>query len=98
MDMEFGNSTKASQEDINLADAPRVILDPIHEEITASIPMTTGSEALQEFTFETESTTEQAAALPNPTESYPHHRTALVAAVGAVLIFSAGLLTLYILR
>jgi hypothetical protein len=94
--MEFEHDTPATAKDIALADAPKVTLQPYHDVQVDSVVADRSHRNEGSFEFETEST--DAAALSAQTSNLSHHHTALVAAIGTVVVFGAILLVLFMAR
>lgn len=97
--MEFEKNKPATADDITLADAPRVTLEPTHGDLSPGIgnsPNAAGRPDNRNFEFETESTAE--AALSTPSSRHPHRKTALLFTLLTVILFAAALAVLYLLR
>lgn len=97
--MEFEKNKPVTAEDIALADAPKVTLQPTHAEVKAE-PVNSNYTHENEatFAFETESTpTPVTSANEHPT-NHPHRKIAAVAATAIVFVFGLALFGLYSLR
>lgn len=93
--MEFGKSTKVSAEDVALADAPRVALQPVHRDIRSQTPTVQDSEVVSGFAFEQESTAEAAIVKP---AKHPHHSTAVIVSICVTAVFVGAIAFFYFLR
>lgn len=97
--MEFEKDKQASDEEIALADAPHMSVNPAHGDIqpnVANIPNAARPDN-RNFEFETESTAELAMSSAGD-KPQPHHRTALVLALLTVLLFGAALAVWHVYR
>jgi len=97
--MEFETNKPTSSQDIALADAPHVTVEPLHE-VTPDLtnaPAIGNKEADRTFGFEAEST--EAAALSDTNRTaHPHHRLAAVIGLATALAFGAVIYLLYSAR
>lgn len=97
--MEFERNAPTTAQDVALADAPRLSLNPLHGDVRAdlsSAPRLGSASATQPFEFETESTA--AAAKSHTSGSTSHHRTAALLGAATALLFISGLIVLYLVR
>ena len=97
--MEFEKDTRASAQEIALADAPHVNVEPAHGDVrpdTTNIPNAARPDN-RNFEFETESTADLAESSGTKSR-HSHHRLALVLAIGTVMLFGAALAFLYLFR
>jgi len=102
--MEFETNKPTSSQDIALADAPHVTVEPLHEvtpDLTnadlTNAPAIGNKEADRTFGFEAEST--EAAALSDTNRTaHPHHRLAAVIGLATALAFGAVIYLLYSAR
>jgi hypothetical protein len=97
--MEFEKNKPITADDIAMANAPHVTLEPAHGDIrpdVANIPNVARPDN-RTFKFETESTAEIAAAAPSGVK-HQHHSLALIFAIVTVVIFVAVLALLYVVR
>jgi hypothetical protein len=93
--MEFEHDKPATAQDIALADAPKVTLQPYHDVQADSVVADRSHRNEGSFEFESEST--DAAALTAQSSTQPH-RTALLAAIGTVVAFGVVLLVMLAIR
>lgn len=99
--MEFEKNTPATAEDIALADAPRLTLEPVNGDVKADQFNSVRTFSTETFEFDTESTTPEAHdgnAVSSTPEPHPHRMTALLAAIGCVVIFGSLITIVFLNR
>jgi|GEM_PF-2069590 len=97
--MEFERNKPTTAEDIALADAPRVTIQPMDANVAPDLAMVPGIgnlEARRNFEFETESTTAQA--LSSSGRRPSHHYLAILVGLLTVVVFGGAIALLYLLR
>jgi hypothetical protein len=92
--MEFEKNTAPTAEDIALADAPKVTVQPLHAEIPID-PVTYHYQQEKTFTFESEKT--DGTKWRSKFGQHQHHFAA-VTSIGIVVVFAASLSILYLSR
>lgn len=97
--MEFEKDKPASAEEIALADAPHMSVNPAHSDIqpnAANVPSAARPDN-RNFEFETESTAELAMSNAGG-KRQSHHRNALVLALLTVVLFGVAIAVWYVYR
>jgi hypothetical protein len=97
--MEFEKNAPVTAEDVALADAQHVTVQPVHQEIHADLsdaPLITSMESSRTFEFESEATTPSSD--KSQSSSHPHRRIALLLAALIAILFAGGLYAVFQLR
>ncbi len=99
--MEFEKNAPVTAEDVALADAPRLNLQPMHGEVKAEQIDTPHSAQVGTFAFDAESTSADTDTSPEAapaSDAHPHKATALLVATGCVVVFGGLVAFVYFSR